>query len=384
MTVSHRPPRPVVRAAVKIHEHLVGTAHRVELSHLHSYRWEQLVMTIDRLRTVQRNGWCAASRQLILDVDYTLHRMIRELEDFRTHLPVVPHPGRAASPGEIVADLAALATEFSDSRIELRERVISVRTAPIVLEGCYLGAFRIKLHWERIGREKAYEVKAVDPNPPASASDVTHPHVRDDLLCEGEGSAAIKTALRTGRLLDFFVLVQQVLHTYNPESAHVLLSHWGGVTCRDCGCGLDSDEQSECDRCHRALCSDCLALCPGCDGYLCSGCSGQCSECRANCCENCLTSPADCDRLLCPTCLNKKEESEDAEEELANARQAETPLPEIPPPTAPTDAVCLVEAAAPARPRTQRSRRVRRVRARRPAARRGRAAGAAAVQRRNR
>ncbi len=383
MTAIHRPGRQAVRAAIKIHEHLVGTARWAELTYLPTYCWEQLVQSAGRLRIVQGNGWCAASRHLILDLDYSLQRIIRQLGDFRTRLPVVPHPDRVASPGEIVADLTALATEFSDCQIDLRERVISVQTAPIVLEECDLGAFRIVLRWERIGREKAYQVIAIDPNPPADASDVTHPHVLDDQLCEGEGSAAIKTALRAGRLFDFFVLVRQILQTYNPASAHVQLCRWGGVACRDCGY-VDSSEHSECDRCHGALCSDCVALCQGCDAYLCSGCAGACSECGGRYCENCLTTPAGSDHLLCSQCLQKKEEAEDAEEKSASAGPAETPMPDAAPAAAAADAVRLVEAALPARPGTHRSRRVRRVRARRPATRRRRATRAATVQRRKR
>jgi hypothetical protein len=64
---------------------------------------------------------------------------------------------------------------------------------------------------------------------------VTHPHVCNGQLCEGDGAAPIKAALGSGRLLDFFVLVGQILETYNDASAHVTLDNWEGRSCNDCG-----------------------------------------------------------------------------------------------------------------------------------------------------
>ena len=55
---------------------------------------------------------------------------------------------------------------------------------------------------------------ALDPSPAASNSETTHPHVQTNQLCEGDGRSAIRHAMREGRLLDFFVLVRQILQTY--------------------------------------------------------------------------------------------------------------------------------------------------------------------------
>ena len=68
-----------------------------------------------------------------------------------------------------------------------------VETEGIVLEDVELGAFRIVLHWERIGAGRAYAVVALDPNCPVGRSDATHPHVEDHQLCEGAGATAIRT-----------------------------------------------------------------------------------------------------------------------------------------------------------------------------------------------
>src|SRR5690606_3706651 len=97
---------------------------------------------------------------------------------------------------------------------------VTVVTDDIQLEGIPLGPFKIKLDWSRLGDSQPYEVIAVEANPASSSDDVTHPHVQDNRLCEGDGRQALQKALAQGRLFDFFVLVRQILTTYNPSSAY--------------------------------------------------------------------------------------------------------------------------------------------------------------------
>src|SRR5690606_20967014 len=103
---------------------------------------------------------------------------------------------------------------------------LSVTTEPITLEGVYLGPFRIELDVDDLaaGECADYRVIALEPNPAASNCDVTHPHIQDEQLCEGEGRPLIRRALGEGRILDFFEFVASVLRAYNPESPYVSLS----------------------------------------------------------------------------------------------------------------------------------------------------------------
>src|SRR5262249_49503777 len=152
-------------------------------------------------------------------------------------------PMLVASAADIFADLMALDCEFEMVELNLQARYVAVLTPPIVLEDVYLGPFRIVLHWEQIGKPHAYDVIAVEPNCAEGQEDVTHPHVRDKLLCEGDGAMSIKAALTAGRVYDFFVLIRQVLGTYNPESAHVSLDNWiGRISCAGCGCPVSDEE----------------------------------------------------------------------------------------------------------------------------------------------
>jgi hypothetical protein len=253
---------------------------------------------------------------------------------------------RLAPPGEIVADILALDTEFDDVAIKLDENLLQVRTDPIVLEQTALGRFRIELRWQLIGRERAYEVIAETPNTPENNDEVTHPHVSGNSLCEGEGKAPIRRALAEGRLLDFFTLVRQVLETYNPGSAYVELSRWNGVACKDCGYVMCGDGYGICDRCEDPLCSDCSAGCSRCDRYVCNGCSTSCEACERTLCESCLQS-TDSGRLLCPTCFEETlEESDEDDNSQEDAPPDAAVFPTCAAPAA--DSLRLVEAPLPA------------------------------------
>lgn len=70
-----------------------------------------------------------------------------------------------------------------------------MQTDVIELDGLYLGAFWIELSWSNSrDTQLTYQIVADDPHPAAHDSSTTHPHVSNQTLCEGEGSAAIKAA----------------------------------------------------------------------------------------------------------------------------------------------------------------------------------------------
>ena len=72
----------------------------------------------------------------------------------------------------------------------------------------------------------------------AGDEEVTHLHVHDRTLCEEDGRVPIRSALRQGRLCDFFLLVQQVLQTDNAGSAFVRLEDWDSKSCANYGLRL--------------------------------------------------------------------------------------------------------------------------------------------------
>ena len=333
--------RQALRAAVRIHQCLCTPHVSACYITLPQPQWEEVSTLVRRFHYVQHRGWRAASLTVSGDLEYQLRRLAAELDSLRGRLPPAYSPSKVAAPSVIAADLLALAEEFEAVDIDLQEKTVTVDTAAIVLEETHLGSFRIVLHWERIGAGRAYNVVALDPNHPPGRSDVTHPHVEDDQLCEGAGAPAMRAALASGRLLDFFVMVRQVLETYNGGSAYVPLSDWSGsedVTCTDCGCFTSSEEARTCERCDVRVCSDCENACQSCGRSICCECCGLCARCSSSFCPSCLIE-ATSQRRLCERCrYHEKESTDDGEHEQPEHEQ----------PASPADPVCLGQAAVPA------------------------------------
>ena len=125
-----------------------------------------------------------------------------------------------------------------------------------------------------------YRVIALDPNPAAKCESITHPHVRDEHLCAGNGYDAIRSALEQGRLYDFFMLVNRVLHTYARGEAYSELNDWQGIRCADCDATTSEESRRACPECEAWICEDCGHACQSCDQDCCGQCAAQCPRCR--------------------------------------------------------------------------------------------------------
>ena len=193
---------------------------------------------------------------------------------------------------DVFRDIVALEGEFDGVDVNLRAGTLSVVVGPITLLDVELGAFRIELDLDGVARavSSPYAVIALTPHPAESNSDVTHPHVQDDALCEGAGREAIRRALREGRLLDFFMVVANILRTYNPNGPYVALADWSGARCGDCDDLVSPDRLGSCRDCAQSVCDDC---------------SVACGQCQGACCGDCLSSCASCDEPRCQDCLSR-------------------------------------------------------------------------------
>lgn len=337
MTDESKSRRQRHRAALRIHDHLSRTHLTAGLVDVTALEWHEIQSTATRLQYALARGWLVAAESLLNDLGYKVRQFERQLQTFRDQLPRSFSAELRSPPREISADLLALQQEFDHFTLDLKEQTLSVWTAPIDLEGVSLGAFRIVLRWNRIGQGKSYEVEATEPNPAEGNEDITHPHVRDQLLCEGEGTAPIRAALSQGRLLDFFTLVRQTLETYNAESAHVPLDRWNGVNCGDCGWRMSSEERGSCERCDAPLCGECSGGCQNCDSAICGSCTSPCVDCGDYFCSSCLKSTAS-GQFSCANCLEAQQEQQhDSEDDFtaddssamsdaAEARAAPSPL----------------------------------------------------------
>ena len=265
---------------------------------------------MDLLRQSQRaelRGWHLAAEKCRRELGYAVDSLKSEVTSLSAQLPPAVTTSPVASVSNVYADLLALEQNFDELEYDIRGRWLSVTTEPIALEGIYLGPFRIRLEWQRIGADQAYRVIAQDPHPCESRDNVTHPHVMDEHLCEGDSRQAIRQALRQGRLLDFFTLVANGLRSYNSDSPFVGLEIWYGASCADCGVVVDEDDCYVCQKCEASICSGCECCCAACDQSCCSDCIAGCAVCDDNFCRSCLKSCNECRASVCAHCLEEDE-----------------------------------------------------------------------------
>jgi hypothetical protein len=293
--------RLLVRTAARIQAHYLETPR--PLPPLPDFAWAECQRLTRLVRHAQRFGWTTTARRLEPSLQRALGRLTDELGQitgqFTTHpAPIVP------SLRELYDELVAIHEEFEHVRIELRHSLLIVQTDPIVLDDVDLGRFEIRLQWDRLQRASPYWIRALDPRPAAVDASLYHPHVRDEVLCEGEGKQAIRNTLARGYLSEFFLVVARILETYNGGSAYASLANWEGRLCTDCGDVADEEGCRECSRCHDLLCSDCSQTCVGCDRDFCGECIGRCEGCEERCCNGCLSSCSACEGHYCDECLS--------------------------------------------------------------------------------
>jgi hypothetical protein len=286
--------------------------------------WHNIERLMRQIDIARYRGWHAAARQRTEDLGHEVEYCRQRLGDFSRQLQHVI-PKKIPSESEIFEEIMAVHDEFSEVEIDLQSGEICITTEPIVLDDTHLGPFQVRLDWNRLGSHQPYRIVALDPHPAAANKAVTHPHVQEERLCEGEGRAGIESALNTGRLLDFFLIVSRLLGTYARGSAFIELAAWEGIRCQDCGSMTYEDDRYHCDRCGSDLCDECCLSCQGCERGLCSDCMGTCARCGDRYCSTCLTACNTCHEDCCQNCLeeglceNCHEQPDDDDEPAAGA-----------------------------------------------------------------
>ncbi|MAG93691.1 MAG: hypothetical protein CMJ48_08075 [Planctomycetaceae bacterium] len=302
--IKRRRERPLWTAACRMHDRLREDHDWLRESELPILAWSECQRRFDRIRKALSHRWEGAVRASRRETRDALSQLLAGIENARTAIDPDRNAPLIMSAAEIYGDLVALHDEFPEVRCDLGRRHLSAVTEPIVLEEVYLGAFEIRLDWGQ--QPFDYDVIACDPQPPVCSGNVTHPHVECERLCAGEGRSAIQNSLRQGRVADFFLIVRQILKTYNDSSAYVALKHWHRRGCPGCGDALDDEECSECDECGSDFCHACVSDCAGCGSFGCDDCHVKCPACEDFVCRHCLTKCDRCREPLCERCRNAK------------------------------------------------------------------------------
>ena len=269
-------------------------------------------------------------------------RISRNITDFSHHMEQFKNSintdnTKLPSPGDIFAELLQIEEEFDDIKFDLEAGTISAITESIVLEGIGLGAFEIRLFLNDIKNlisDSPYKIIALNPNSAGSESEVTHPHVSHEKLCEGDGTVTIRKAIEQGRLCDFFLIIVRILKTYNSGSPYVSLDDWEGISCHDCGYTVAGEDVYFCEDCDHDFCPSCSTYCQICDTTVCLGCSYECPNCKKLACKECTVLCAECgesyckdcinDEYLCDGCQEQRKEDEDVELEEETTTEPKT------------------------------------------------------------
>jgi hypothetical protein len=292
--------------------------------------WQEVGRLAKRLSFAVGHNWTTAASRTREALATELERLGRQLRNLSVRVQAAR---RTVSPTiqMLYDELRATVVEFGG--LEIDDMTLSVTTEAIVLEGVRLGRFVIQLDTGRLGSDSPYSIIALEPNRAGHSRETTHPHVHGERLCPGEGRSAIAAALAEGRLLDFFTVVDRILHTYSEGSAYVELNNWYGRPCHDCDCTVDEDDAFSCQNCDETLCGNCLQSCGDYGVGHCSGCIDCCPECEERYCSDCLKNCLRCRRAVCGSCLDENvctscleelEHAEQQEEETSETSDAPT------------------------------------------------------------
>ena len=101
-----------------------------------------------------------------------------------------------------------------------------------------------------------------DPQRPQATTDVTHPHVRDNQLCEGEGAAAIKAALARPAARFLPARPPDPAKPTTPAAPMSRSTTGTATRCADCGCEMSEDDL-HLRPVRDAVCGDCSAPAAG-------------------------------------------------------------------------------------------------------------------------
>jgi len=243
-------------------------------------------------------------KKFLIRIENSIRRIVREeetcLEESEKHLE---NKRRPYTVKDIYKDLIALEEQYdlclSDGKANTT--VFTVRIEEVEIEGLLLGPFVIRFDFIN----NNYNI--VSEGICSFREEYPHPHVSDGgELCTGEGALPLSSALKEGRLYDFFTTIETILETYDPEGSYCTIEGWfNSSECYECEASLNQDTEHYCKECEQhVFCEDCLCYCKCCEGAICERCISECERCSEKLCPGCIKSCSSCSDEICNNCLS--------------------------------------------------------------------------------
>ena len=162
--------------------------------------------------------------------------------------------------------------DYADSRDYVIDKsTISFTTDPITFDGVELGRFQVVLDTETL----VLRAVALEPNPACPDESVTHPNIRLEQICMGDGRNPFNAFIEKGLYFHALDIAVSVVRTNGEHSPHVHIDDWNGYSCRDCA----DSTLSACEDCECHVCDECQIE-NGNGVYLCRECvPDECSIC---------------------------------------------------------------------------------------------------------
>ncbi len=224
---------------------------------------------------------------------------------------------------DLIEDLKAIEREFGGLHYDQDDDEMVVISEDIIFDNVNLGSFEIRIPINLISSRPT--IVACDPNRPGSDEETTHPHVQSDVMCLGRGSDQFYDAMKQGRILDAFIILNSILVTYNPDSAYVKIKNWNRdpddyIYCNDCENEAHIEDSTTCQQCGNVYCNDCVLSCSACNETRCAYCmNNKCSICKdKHLCGDCTYQCKTCEEIFCDKCIN---DPEDKEQNCANCQK---------------------------------------------------------------
>lgn len=314
------------KVASIVHSALLAARAVVPLPDLPNCQWRECLILLERSRRARRYGWRLAADRLAGQLQTALGTLTTELQEYQSAFGELRQFSNVSSYRDIYRDLLQLEEHFDSMHFDRSGHLLTVRTESIDLEEIDFGPFEIRLNLGNLRGNQPYRVVALEPNRATARPEVIHPHVLDELVCEGEGRVAIRKALREGRFEDFFQLVAGILRTYNDDSPYVELADWNSEPCCDCGMLIHPDYGFCCPHCESWLCYECEGTCLSCGEGSCHQCLALCKHCEDLFCDKCLETCSGCLEQFCPVCLANNERCGDCDEHVFNESECSAPV----------------------------------------------------------